>query len=552
MGKKQNYVISDGLITVKKGMLLLALAEYFNLQHDDIVGITNSKKPEIAFTKKGMDKILSKGDDAIFPNKNTTNRSIKIADIDEVLRALSSQAIFKKFPMFFLIADEKKYADLNQTIGDIELIERCDSMQMMWKQWGNVGLPHLISSHQALQRLLATKMSKPLANEFNDKHIKNNGLSIEYQCEIYGNQLYGAKLLDIWHEYLLNTDSATKNPNDFLQWVSGLCPKKLSEFDINLSEIPKVNYMVSPTQREPWLLHFKKGNIVEGKNVPKGNTPGEELEIIYALGNSEGDTIDFFGGPKKRGTINHSSFFGGGQVDGAGRIILRSKMNGSTGSIEWFFHSMDNNSGHIKPDDHMTLKILTRLETLGLDLTAILWVSKWGSVGQRGETAALALQRLRGSVNQSDLRVVNSIDSLDTTSNRLGKIAEFANNGAIQKLHQYLIMRSFKITVNEAAHTALLIKDALHKHADQLPSAPLTQQKTLKQLEELGDLAVGLLKNIGIRAPAFEAEVANIIDMCRKKSCLQPSQSSDSFFATKAPDMKKEEAGSDLQSNATP
>ncbi|USQ12749.1 hypothetical protein J2N86_08510 [Legionella lytica] len=503
--KTCSYTISEALTTLKKGVLLFLLLEHLNIDQEEIIGVSGDKHPKVSFNKDGFSKIINTNIDVPFIEKNATTQSIKINDLNKLLQALSSQKIMAKFPYFFSMHQETQYDNVNAVIEDHGQVNRCEKMQRTWQQWGVLALPHLISSHQALQRILAAKMKRPLAHHL-DISTLENGLSIEYQCEIYSNHVYGAKLLDIWHDYLMSTYPQSRHPKKFLEWLSKQSPTKLQNYGINhLDALPKVNYLTTPTQRTPWLLHFKPGNIVEGASLPKPTKQEELLEIIYVLGLLENKEV-FLGGVKKRGVINHSSFFGGEKTQGAGKIILKSTLD-TTNSLSWIFHKMDNNSGHIKPTDQMTIKILEKLMRLGLDLKAIAWNSKWGAAGQYDENALIALKRLKQDF--SYVKIFETTHSI--SSKRLEKIALFAQHGAVKELLCYLTVRSYKISINEVITTSMFIMHTLKNHLLHCEKGTLQQKEKPQTARKLVNQAIELLKNSGIYCPEFEEELEVII-----------------------------------------
>jgi hypothetical protein len=501
--QKSTPTIADILLIIKKGMTLLLLSEYYGIRPEDIVGICGNKYPKISFTKKGFAKILNKDNYLVFTEKNEHGRLIRINDLNKLLQFLSSQKILTRFPHFLVLIDENQYSNLSEPVEDNnELINRCINMQMMWKDWGDAGLAHIISSFQSLQRVAAAKMKKPLFFDFED--TIENGLSIEYQGEFYADHLYGAKLLDIWHIYLMSEEK--RSPKKFLGWVQSLSAQQLQEYGIkNINEIPHVNYMNNELQRAPWIIQCMPGNRIEGPNIPPPTEENSEIEIIYAIGRSK-NKLDFFGGPKRRGVINHSSFFGGGHTEGAGRMILKCKVN-TDDKLYWVLYKMDNNSGHIKPNDKMTLYTLKELERIGFDLDAISWSSKWGSVGQRGESATMALRRL-----QKDLVPIQILDTkVSISSKRVDKIARFAKNGAIKELSLYLMLRVYKITVQEAKSVALLIMKTLENHLLLFKNGAILQREKAQYARKLANQATGLLKNAAITSPEFEMALENSV-----------------------------------------
>lgn len=214
--------------------------------------------------------------------------------------------------------------------------------------------------------------------------------------------------------------------------------------------------------------------------------------------------------------INHSSFFGGEQTQGAGKIILKSKLD-TTNNLHWILHKMDNNSGHIKPTDQMTIKILEKLVRLGLDLKTIAWNSKWGSVGQYDENALIALKRLKQDF--SYIKIFETTHSIN--SKRLEKIALFARDGAVKELLCYLAVRSYKISINEVITTSLFIMQTLKNHLllweqgiVQHKEKPQTARKLVKQ-------SIELLKNAGIYCSEFEEELEVIIFRFKNRPTLQ-------------------------------
>lgn len=494
------HSVSELIAVIQKGVLLLALAEHYQIKTQDIVGISDDpQNPSISFTKEGFAPFNRLN--APYLKINPEGRIVTVTNIKKQLHLLSKEKIFNKFPSFWLITDEREYSDSTLFVKDKGLFKRCSDMQKMWKEWGSQGLPHLISSHQALQRVVASKMRNPLACDFNEDELIENGLSIEYQCEIYANGLYGAKLLDIWHAYLIKANPKTHHPRDFLEWLNNLSQKELNEFEItNLKEVPRVVYMSAHSQRKPWLLQFKPGNVVESEKLPKTAENDEETEIIYALGHSS-DQLEFFGGPKKRGFINHSSFFAGKPVCGAGRIILRCQKD-LNGHCQWIIHRMDNNSGHIKPNDEMTYKTLMQLKKLGVNLKRVGWQSKWGSIGQRDEAASLALSRLENR----DLPVKTYTEHF-VNSKRILKITYLAFYGELKELNQYLYVRLFKIRVHEALTVASLINQALQRNFSSL-FGMIGSQDNQKFVRSLQNQAVQLLKNVCVQPSNVLYEIA--------------------------------------------
>jgi hypothetical protein len=501
--KIQNtYTISDALSTLKAGLLILALAEYYDIKPSNVVGIVGEVIPRVYFDREGFLKVLAKENDILGEIKNTTNRAVTVIRLDHDLQLLSSLKIFKKFPLLQKVLDENQYININEAIGDDKLISRCKGMQARWKTWGDAGLVHLISSHQALQRLIASKMSKPLSIDMGNK--VDNGLSIEYQCEIYADHLYGAKLLEIWHHYLLNSESDEKDPKHFLTWLKSLPIEKLNEFGIaSLDEISKVVYMTQHQERAPWQLQLEPGNIVSGSSVPPPKHSKEEMEIIYALGKSQSHVPYFFGGVKQRGTINHSSFFGGGKVNGAGRMLLKSEPDSPT-TLRWVIHDIDNNSGHIKPDDQMSLETIERLQELGLDLKAILWTSKWGTVGVRNETADIALKRLK---NDLECTAVNYAKP-HIESTFLKKMNHYAEKGTLGAVHDLLVIKGHKVRHGESLAVSFLIMKALENHLS-IYEDSVTAHPEIAQ--SLSNQALKFLRNIGKKSPEFERDLENLI-----------------------------------------
>lgn len=480
-----SHSIIEIIALLKKGLLLLALGEHLQIKPDQIVGISDEQDRSIIFfTKEGVAIAL---ENPSFSLKiDSHNRSITIENIDRLLLLLSGEKIFNKFPLVQRMLDEKQYTDPRLLVEDDGLFNRCSNMQKMWKDWGSQGQAHLIASHQALQRIIGAKMKEPLSYHFDENDLIANGLSIEYQSEIYAGGLYGAKLLDIWHHYLVSETPQNHPPKQFLSWLQSLSTETLQQFEIkDLAEIPRVEYMTSAEQRRPWLLHFKPGNVVECEKLPKCGKNNEEFEIIYALGVSS-KQLEFYGGPKKRGKINHSSFFGGQKVEGAGRIILKHERD-ANGHSQWIIKRMDNNSGHIKPSDKMTYMTLRQLSKLGVNLKKIEWNSKWGSVGQRHEAADLALKRLKFESSTE-----HYFPLMWFYSKRVSKISNLSYNREFKKLYHYLHLRLFKIQVDEVLSVAFVINDILHPNR-----ADFIGENQTKQFgESLRAQVVELLKNI--------------------------------------------------------
>ena len=80
----------------------------------------------------------------------------------------------------------------------------------------------------------------------------------------------------------------------------------------------------------------------------------------------------------------------------------------------------------------------------------------------------LLLDRLRNDCGQVDLKSIK----LDTSSKRIDKIAQFSKTGSVEELYNYLMLRSFKITVQEVPPVALFIKDTLQNYLDRFAKRP--------------------------------------------------------------------------------
>lgn len=531
--KPHQYTVNDAIVIIKSGVMALALAEYYGIKVTNILGMVPDDLLHIYLDKEGFKKLSAcKPQESVI--LNDIHDSALITSVGYQLSKLSHLSLFKKFPYFFEIINTKNYSDLNTVLENQELIKRCSLMQGLWQQWSSIGLAHILSSLQALQRHVSLKMKKPLLSNF-ELDLKN-GLSVEYQAEIYSNHLYGPVLFDAWHAYLLDPE-LEKSPQLFLTWLKSLPTEKLTAFGITrLDDIPVVHYMSDAKERSAWQLNILPGNIVKNAQLPAPTKAGEEIEIIYTLGKSESTENHFFGGLKKRGTINHSSFFAGDKVDGAGRFVLKAEEDKNQ-CLNWVIHEADNNSGHIKPNDTMSINILTKLRSLGCDLRSIPWKSKWGSLGTRDETAESALKRLTNQCDELTVVFYRLPDS-QLTSPLLKQIKKYADLGHLGSVDD--LIRTHQLSTAEALATAFLIKEALQNHLT------IIRQNTAHPdvAQSLANQAQQLLRMIGKKSQYLNEKLEKLIEQYQANylvTRIELSQCSHNLFVPKAKSKKKPE-----------
>lgn len=481
------YTISHALTLIKTGVLALALAEHYEIKLSTLIGIVPGRLPKIFFDREGFSKLLKNDDGKLSLIKDSDTHAVVVLRPLHDLTLLLSLDICQQFPFLLEVLDKGNYDNIHLYLEDRILIDRCKSMQTMLKPWGEAGVVHFISCLQALQRQVATKMKRPMSPEFG--HI-TNGLSIEYQCEIYSHQLYGAKLLGIWHHYLMSVNPEKRHPNTFLPWLKTLTLEELNKFNISsLDDISTVCYMNNIEERASWLLQFDLGNRIISDAIPNPKQAGEEIEIIYALGSEEKNSpSQFYGGIKKRGTINHSSFFGGKKVDGAGRMLIKSQQDAK--GLSWVVHDVDNNSGHVKPDDDMSLKTLKRLKEIGLDLKRVAWTSKWGSIGAQDETAEIALKRLKNKGKHNDV-TENAIPLI--TSDFINKLRVYSRQGLLGAINSLIMTERYQLTLSESPIAAYLIMNALDYHLQLFGRNTATPDLA----KSLASSAIQFLHNVG-------------------------------------------------------
>lgn len=491
--------IDDALNILKTGVLALALCEYYQIKTTNIIGAVPDVAPIFYFDQDGFSKILSKDADILKLVIDTDARSAISLAPNADLKMLGSMNIFKRFPLLQTLLDPNNYPCTHQALQHTETLNHCKAMLGMWQHWSNEArFSHLISSLQSLSRLLAAKLKTPKVLDFESKI--ENGLSVEYQCEIYAEQLYGAKLLEIWHFYLMSSDTTTlKDPQLFLKWLALLSKSTLQEFGItDLKEVPRVVYMLTDEDRAKYRLEFRHGNVLENNALQKPKIPGEEIEIIYALGKN----LPFYGAVKKRGVINHSSFFGGKKVDGAGRILVKATADES-GKLQWVIHAMDDNSGHIKPNNNMNLSTLLKMQELGLDLTKIKWVSTWGTPGATDETAAMALKRLK---NDSE-DVVIAEEKLPEKSEFINKLREYSEKALLGSMYDLVFIHRNRVTAAESSAAAILI---LHGLKNYITKYTMTNAAP-SIAKYLAAQALHFLRNVGKRSTEMEGELRALI-----------------------------------------
>ncbi len=485
-GSAEKYSIFNALQVMRASLVTLAFAERYGLPWSRVVSVIVRPDQQLEIMLDEETFIALREQFAVdIPAGvifNPAISSLIIQDPQQSLAALSGQAIFTKFPFYSEILDSSNYSATDLTI-EKSVLKRCMQMARMWEEWGkDEGVPHLLSSLQALFRQVAAKMENPFVLSL--PAVIENGLSVEYQCEIYADQLYGAKLLDIWNHYLLSADIKNRDLEKFKLWLRDYPNAELvKNFGINKEKIPVVTYMRDQNLRKLWKLKINATSI-SGDHLPQ---PGcEPMEIIYVLGR-EGTCVNFYGGVKERGTINHSSFFAGQKVEGAGRMILV-PAQAADGSKSWKISYIDNNSGHIKPDKAMSINVLLALKDAGVNLEEISWRTKWGAPGLRDETAQQALQRM-----QKKFQIIDDEDELDAPSSLLvQKMIALAKRENLRDFcHFYLAVRH-KITASEALSVA---KTVLSKLETTLNSGLTSEERVV--LVKLADQVLKLMHHSG-------------------------------------------------------
>lgn len=489
--------ILDAINTVKTGLLTLALAEYGHIQLHNITGISPGSSPQFFFDEEGFNKI-SKLRLSITTILCHQSHSIIFPVPEWQLKDFSSLKIFKKFPAFFDIININNYSNLKEKILNKRFYDRCYSMQTRWQYWKEAGIPHFISCLQTLQRQLASLMKNPFILDF-DYDLKN-GLSFEYQSEIYSNHLYGAKLLDAWHIYLM--ESKGKHPELFSKWLATQSQQKLAEMDIlHLNDIPTVKYITDDKERQQWQLTITLEKIVKNDLLPIPKKVNDEIEIIFDLGKGKFSELQFFGAIKQRGYINHSTFFAGEKVFGAGRMRLKA-IPAKNQSLHWMIHAVDDNSGHIKPNDKMNIHILEALKKIGCDLNSIDWKTVWGHPGLRIETAEMAYNRLKNHCIEIKMP---ALDNEQLKTPFLIQLNDAAREGLLGKIND--LLNTHALTSDESIPTANLIKKGLTTHLFFYTNNP-AHPNTASQLALK---AKKILRDAGTQSKEFENDLEKII-----------------------------------------
>lgn len=178
--------------------------------------------------------------------------------------------------------------------------------------------------------------------------------------------------------------------------------------------ISKVTYMDRET-REATRMTIENGQFLHPNNV-KPNTEANQRHI-YVLGNDG----TFYSAVYEQGKVNHSSFFRGQPVQGAGEFIFR---NGVLAQIT-------SKSGHYKPDNFMILNSLEALHARGVDLSRVQF---YNVAEQKNYPSALAvMKQLQAEVNKP-VKKLHSLQSIIDESKKSGIIPEAQVKAMEQKL----------------------------------------------------------------------------------------------------------------------
>lgn len=215
---------------------------------------------------------------------------------------------------------------------------------------------------------------------------------------------YGEKAHGLW-EIWSKTPSVA---DGFVEWVEKLekgedvpgkeeaVSKELATPEGNI-RTTKVHYL-GVAERLQTQLKFEGGQASSNKEGVLNTT---DERHIFVMDNSN----TFYAAPYKQGVINHSSFFSGRPVQGAGEFIFK----------EGILTEITDKSGHYQPDDRMILKELRALDEQGVDLSKVRFTF---TVMQQSFNALQLKDNLTARENAMKVVRVRSLEELIKTASK--------------------------------------------------------------------------------------------------------------------------------------
>ena len=267
------------------------------------------------------------------PTHLSKNKLIAIMEIaanpNEKHRAKEHLEIFKSEELFAL-SRSPKFQEFSHTMLDVEK----DEKRLKWK----TKLKRAATKLAVIGRGIA---------EMKRAGIEGKMLSPSYVIEASTKEhLYNP------HDHLEEWQESHSNQN-FDDWIS---------IHYAHTNFEKVKYLKNDVERLPYKLEFLNGKSF--RNNAPFDTTNESSEhsgkgfAIFVI-DSKGQ---FYAGSHIRGRFHHSSFLGGGAIQGGGEI----KTNPEGKIIE-----ISNKSGHYKPSKIQILNTLNLLEKAGVDLSQV-------------------------------------------------------------------------------------------------------------------------------------------------------------------------------------